>query len=401
MFGSDVLDVGLGLVLLFLITSLICSAVSELLESWLKVRAMHMERGLRELLSDPKGEYAAKLYAHPLLSALFQGGYDPASLETDRAGGVKWMPLGARRRLPSYVPAANFAGALIDLTARGEVGPDATSAWRTISVDDLRLGVRDLPSPALRRALLIAIDGANEEVALVQKNLEAWYDSAMDRVSGWYKRRATVILFLIGLGAAAALNLDAVTIGQRLSGDKALRERFVAEGQARLAGGAATAGAPEKTLDQLQTRLSDLQTPMGWRDGWPAPQAARLRCKACMTGLHLGAAAQVLLGWLITAFAVTLGAPFWFDVLNRFMVVRSTIKPNQKSGDQRPVEPQASPPGPSLPAPPASPAYGLPPPVPALNTPRTQALLPPEEDLDAPAPPGITPSAAALKEVLV
>ena len=36
-------------------------------------------------------------------------------------------------------------------------------------------------------------------------------------------------------------------------------------------------------------------------------------------------------GWLITAVALSLGAPFWFDTLNRFMVVRSTIKPQEKS----------------------------------------------------------------------
>jgi hypothetical protein len=36
-------------------------------------------------------------------------------------------------------------------------------------------------------------------------------------------------------------------------------------------------------------------------------------------------------GWVMTAFAVTLGAPFWFDVLGKLMVVRSTIKPKDGS----------------------------------------------------------------------
>jgi hypothetical protein len=38
-----------------------------------------------------------------------------------------------------------------------------------------------------------------------------------------------------------------------------------------------------------------------------------------------------LLGWLLTAIAMILGAPFWFDTLNQFMVIRSTIKPREKS----------------------------------------------------------------------
>jgi hypothetical protein len=40
---------------------------------------------------------------------------------------------------------------------------------------------------------------------------------------------------------------------------------------------------------------------------------------------------KYLLGWLITACAVSFGAPFWFDMLNKIMVVRSTIKPQEKS----------------------------------------------------------------------
>jgi hypothetical protein len=36
-------------------------------------------------------------------------------------------------------------------------------------------------------------------------------------------------------------------------------------------------------------------------------------------------------GWLLTGMAISLGAPFWFDLLNKFMVVRSTIKPQEKS----------------------------------------------------------------------
>jgi hypothetical protein len=41
-----------------------------------------------------------------------------------------------------------------------------------------------------------------------------------------------------------------------------------------------------------------------------------------------------LFGWLATAMAVSLGAPFWFDVLNKVMVIRSTVKPHEKSGDE-------------------------------------------------------------------
>ena len=36
-------------------------------------------------------------------------------------------------------------------------------------------------------------------------------------------------------------------------------------------------------------------------------------------------------GWLLTAFAVSFGAPFWFDLLSKFMTVRSTLKPKEET----------------------------------------------------------------------
>jgi hypothetical protein len=69
----------------------------------------------------------------------------------------------------------------------------------------------------------------------------------------------------------------------------------------------------------------------------------------------------------MTAFAITLGAPFWFDVLNKIMVVRSTVKPAEKSGDEASKDPTAAaPPAPTTEAaaPAAGPDDAAPPPAP-------------------------------------
>ena len=36
----------------------------------------------------------------------------------------------------------------------------------------------------------------------------------------------------------------------------------------------------------------------------------------------------------MTGFALSMGAPFWFDMLNKIMVVRATVKPHEKSLDE-------------------------------------------------------------------
>lgn len=41
-----------------------------------------------------------------------------------------------------------------------------------------------------------------------------------------------------------------------------------------------------------------------------------------------------IFGLALTATAASLGAPFWFDLLNKFIVVRSTVKPHEKSQEE-------------------------------------------------------------------
>src|SRR3989442_6673446 len=106
MLGSDILDIAIGLIFVYLLLSLICSAINELIEGLLKARAANLERGIRELLADPEGTGLVKaIYDHPLICGLFKGTYDPG-----KAKKRMWTST----NLPSYLPPRNFALALMD-----------------------------------------------------------------------------------------------------------------------------------------------------------------------------------------------------------------------------------------------------------------------------------------------
>src|SRR3954449_1166835 len=101
MFGSDMLEVGIGLGLLFLLMSLICTAVREAIEGILKSRAKDLEQGIRGLLKDEEGAGLTKdLFDHPLLHGLFNGSYNPKDLSRNPIRS-KRMGLIAGRKLPS------------------------------------------------------------------------------------------------------------------------------------------------------------------------------------------------------------------------------------------------------------------------------------------------------------
>lgn len=77
MLGLEMLDVAIGVIFVYLLISLICSAVNELIEAKLKLRAVDLEQGIRGLLNDPDGsKFTKSLYDHPLIYSLFKGDYD-------------------------------------------------------------------------------------------------------------------------------------------------------------------------------------------------------------------------------------------------------------------------------------------------------------------------------------
>ncbi len=235
MLGSDILDIAIGLIFVYLLLSLICSAINELIEGLLKARATNLERGLRELLADPEGTGLVKtIYDHPLICGLFKGAYDPGKTKKHM-----WSPT----NLPSYLPPRNFALALMDavlpatpITASGassalagapEVTPLSPPA-RPPVVDALRTAVGSLPNTEVQRALLTLVDAAGGDIGRVRQSIEAWYQSAMDRVAGWYKRRTQGILLGLGIVVAIGMNADTITIARGLSVDKSLRNSLVA-----------------------------------------------------------------------------------------------------------------------------------------------------------------------------
>jgi hypothetical protein len=356
MFNSETLEVGIGMVFLFLLMSLICTAVKEWIEGIFKWRAMDLERALRTLLDDPGGKTTALVLQHPLIYSLYQGHYDPSLLQPSRLilfQEAKGMPLRHRRNLPSYIPAAQFATAFIDLVARGPAPhaaaddeDDSGNAPQPIDVAALRERAALLASAHLRRAMLAAIDQAGGDLARVKTNLQAWFDGTMDRASGWYKRRTQAVLFMLGLAVAVLLNVDALHVMERLTLDKTFRDAVVQQ--------AAAAKSPEDSakqpakdrFDEAKAAIDKTEMPVGWKGvtgtlGFVPQQlcartvAAAAPADSCTTrdGLIFGWL-RTLLGWLVTAFAVMLGAPFWFDVLNKFMVIRSTVKPHEKSPEE-------------------------------------------------------------------
>jgi hypothetical protein len=178
----------------------------------------------------------------------------------------------------------------------------------------------------------------------------------MDRVSGLYKRNTQAIVFAFSLVACIGLNVNTVTITTALSQNLSLRSALTAQADAAAANpDFVNSMSNSAVLDAQVGEIQQLQgLPIGWGDT-ACSQLRQLTPGACFwrtadskatakpadpVGIVLGVV-EIVAGWAMTAFAITLGAPFWFDVLNKIMVVRSTVKPDEKSGEEASKDPTA------------------------------------------------------------
>jgi len=201
-------------------------------------------------------------------------------------------------------------------------------------------------------------------LAAARKNIEDWFNDAMDRAGGWYKRHTQVWLAVVGFALALLLNVDTLTIANALWQDPTLRQSVVEQAQNYQLTSAidrsplTTPDEAAQSIRDLNAKLAkDLRLPIGWHTEIYVLQPGEFctiipnnkshniwgipRGNGCVqiqdalpnttNGLFLK-----FLGLIITAVAVTQGAPFWFDTLQKLVNIRlSGKKPGEgeKTGE--------------------------------------------------------------------
>ncbi len=156
---------------------------------------------------------------------------------------------------------------------------------------------------------------------------ENWFDNATDRMAGWYRRKMQAIGLVIAILLTISVNADSIALVKYLYMNPQVRDQI-----AEIASRPETLNSlpSEKNPKELLKRMDELALPLGWKD-----EIARLDLSQrsgssldfldkCALGLEL--AGTHFFGWLLTIFAISLGAPFWFDLLKKFVNIRAAGK---------------------------------------------------------------------------
>jgi peptidoglycan hydrolase-like protein with peptidoglycan-binding domain len=172
----------------------------------------------------------------------------------------------------------------------------------------------------------------------------------MERVSGWYLRHVRYLLLAIGLVLAIGMNADVFYLWGRIAADSALRDSLVRSAATAVAArpadaltpgenpasnkvvGGASENAAAAQASATAQLLNSLNLPMGWPAcnlSKPDPDPRFLNACNPSAPWDWRFVARAVLGWLMMAFAVSLGAPFWFDLLQRLLQLRAAgVKPD-------------------------------------------------------------------------
>jgi hypothetical protein len=372
MFGLELLDVVIGLMFVYLLLSLLATAVNEYISAVLNRRGKELARGIGRLLDDLEApealEHAFKgvrvkpaagaqpgaatvsdtrpiterFYDHPLIRPL-----------ATRRGRL-FDPFNKAPRLPSYIPARTFALALLDVLGYSEPSagdPEpAPGSKEAALVGIMKLLKREspldlselkvmlekanLPPEAVQR-ILVASTGAQTRLQHLHDGVEVWFNNAMDRVSGAYKRNVQGWLLAIGIVIAFAMNADTIQMWRQLSANDELRTAMVERATSTLptldtivnrpAGDSLTLEEARERYQVASALVEEMDLQLGWSNeegrNWPDEPGPRF---------------FKIVGLLLTGIAISLGAPFWFDLLNKVISIRAA----GRSPEEKPKSPQ-------------------------------------------------------------
>jgi hypothetical protein len=272
MFGSQALDTAIGLVLMLFVLATAASSILELISRLNRSRAKNLQRTLGELLG---GIGNGGADAQAALEALQRTSVYAAA--TDSSGGTA----------PAYLSAKSFADAVLELASDAGSTPDVV-----------------LPSQLRERLQALLQESSNDALEL-RAGLERWFDEAMGRLSDAYKRQATLWLGALGFGLAVVVNAATPDVVARLWTAPVTREAVVSAAQNV---GQAGNASLLRDVAGITNTLTEVSIPVGWMGVSPGG-----------FGWWVGH----VLGWGLTAVLVMVGAPFWFELLERLITFRS------------------------------------------------------------------------------
>ena len=313
-----ILGVAIGIATVCLMFSILASHVQEIWSSFSARRAAALEVALKQMLGDPS--LSRSFFEHPLIQSI---SFSPTR------GSV------LRRKAPTQPRPTYNASDLF-----GKVLQSVLISAHGLETKELTAIIAALPDSMVKTRIKTLTLGLENDAAACNSAIEKWYDDTMDRVNGVYKRDTQVVLLFLGLALAIGCNADLLEISGTLWTSAAARDEVNSVAQMYGCKDSDSCKAPEyqKVRKDLEAHLTSL--PLGYHgaDLWVYWREVLKD----WNHLPLRLWASNLCGWLLTAIAISLGAPFWFDLVNKLINIRMVGQKPSSSQELKDAAPAKS-----------------------------------------------------------
>jgi hypothetical protein len=332
MTGNIAIDIAIGLIFIYSLYSLLATTIVEFISVSFQLRSRNLKRAITRMLDDEdKGVLAADFNKSPVIKYL---------------SSARFSKLFKVNTYPSYIEPCSFSQALIYVLKNGNKGDEAIQA-----------SLEKYSHTETGKHLLFLYNEAKGDITRFTQLVESWFDSTMERSSGWYKKNMTYITLGIALIIAMLFNIDSFKIIGKLSKDSNAREQYVQMAGQAMSSDAFNNSTPVFDSSLKQRLLNDtaLFNYLG-NDSTALKNAVNDSIGAAISQIQKKTLVRMdslyiisqqsqnilsfkrtnkpswvfnswnnFLGCLVTALALSLGAPFWFDLLNKLMKLRSSI----------------------------------------------------------------------------
>lgn len=296
----QVLEVAIGLILIYYILGSMVSIVTQWINETFESRAVALEGYLKKIVGDANlGDLVDLPQMQALRPIRYKGLLSVFSSTT--------IP----KRIEK-VPVATLVDAYFDIA-----GLTGNKDLNLLQLAEL---VDKLPESEGKQAFIKWINQGVTNLDDLRRRTTAYFTGMMDQAAAKFKANARSFVIILSMLVAVLFGTDSIQIAKALWANAELRALAVAKAEMVVQEEGADA-----SIDDLIKELGDLTLKIGWWETERPAGGAQTMDWVLFVGLKV-------LGLAITAAAVSQGSSFWYDLLKK-LSSPATTSSSSKSGD--------------------------------------------------------------------
>jgi hypothetical protein len=317
MLNSQILDVAIGLALMYLFQSILVSGITEVIvsiSSW-KGRFLKYSLGKVFLSDDRDNSLYLDLKKSPFIDVYYK-----------------------TSKYPSYIKTEDFTSAVLYLLN------SKSGEHTTLSLEQIQAGIEAYPDGQFKSFLKAGAVLSNGDIEIFKSTVNNWFNQYMDRVSTWYKNRIRILTATLAFIITVAINVDSFSIMNELWKNERVRESSVLIAEEIFKN--EYVHASEDSLSSVPSNADNLVQSMNVHYnmvfGFEFPITWEYEYRKKLETISLNSmtvwdriiwslrqfSLEKILGFLITTAAVTMGTPIWYDLLKKLIDSKSKKKEN-------------------------------------------------------------------------